>query len=431
MKRLLIFLSLTLLSAPLFAQLTSLEQAERRFRFAEGSLGFDLQISPAAGRGAYLNSLGEATNFTFPTSVTPRFVITGLHFWRNVDMYINIPFFNILGGQVNEKLESMYSIGPETGIKFYPWKVKDNSIRPYAGISWNLMNYRQKVGDVQGQSILRSRAPLQFGLTYNKGDKLFELGGSYNYNNQLDYAISRTASVPVEFPQLAFHLSYRWVFDSSIKDAPEYANGIIKKQVQALRERNKLSDFSFSIGLSSAILSKNAYNAENYSFVDGLKLANSHFDIGVGYYHEKSDAHSNLAFRNMMYQTSSFEFEQAYNRLSLGLELYKFLFDYHGFVPFIGVVPSYERHTFTNTDAENIVYETKQNKWTGGLIFGWDIRQDERQWYILRTNLRYYPMRIQLEDSNYRFNQFEFNFIQFVYYPSRHKWIKKARQGKL
>ncbi len=430
MNKLVITLFYISLSFSLFSQSDALQKAERRFNFAEGTLGFDLSYVPSAGTGKYIDSEGNINEFNFPTSLTPRFTISGLHFWRNVDMYITIPFFNVLGGKMDE-LESLYNIGSETGIKFYPWKVKDNSIRPYAGISWNLMQYRQKVGDLDGQTITRSRAPLQFGFTYNNGDKLLEIGGTYNYQNELEYAIDRNTFTNIEFPQLSFHLGYRWIFETSLKDAPELADGTIQRQIDKLRARNKLSGFSFALGLSSTLMGRNDYNKNNYPFLDRLSLANSHFDAGIGYYHEPTDAHLNLAFRNMTFNTTSFGFEQKFSRMSLGLEIYKFLFDYHGFVPYLGIIPSYERHIFSNTDNTNLIYENTENKWTGGLIFGWDIRQDSRQWYILRTNLRYYPMKVTIDGTAHKFNQFEFNFIQFVYYPSRHKWIKKVRRGDL
>lgn len=409
----------------------SLNFAEKRFRFAEGSLGADFEFIPASGRGAYLDPNSFKTiDFMYPAQFTPRFTITGLHFWRHADFYINVPVTNFLNREVGDS-EFYYSTGPETGMKLYPFQIKENKVRPYVGISWNLMNYQQSVGDNEGQSILRSHAPLQFGFTYNKGDKLIELGGSYSYQNELEYYISREATEMIQLPPLSFHLSYRWLFDSSIKDAPEYFDGTIDKQVNQLRKLKKLSSFSFAIGASASLIDGNTYNEENNPFVDNIKMSNSHLDLGIGYYHEGIDAHANLTFRSIPFSNTSFNFRQEYNRRTLGLELYKFLFDYHGFVPYVGVVPSYGKHTFRNIDSGELLLEHIENKWTTGLIFGWDIRQDKRQWYILRTNLRYFPINMNIDGRDYSFNQFEFNLIQFVYYPTRHKWIKKARNGEL
>ncbi|MEM9022180.1 MAG: hypothetical protein AAGB22_00465, partial [Bacteroidota bacterium] len=55
------------------------------------------------------------------------------------------------------------------------------------------------------------------------------------------------------------------------------------------------------------------------------------------------------------------------------------------------------------------------------LTVGWDIRPNRIQWFLLRTNLRYFP-RIRLDlggDLTYRFDAFEFNFIQFICFPDR------------
>jgi len=407
----------------------TLNFAERRFRFAEGTIGFDLEYIPSSGEGLYLND-GSINAYQYPAQLTPRFIISGLHFWRNTDLYINVPFFNILNRKVNDT-EFFYTTGPETGLKIYPWKVKENSLRPYFGVAWNIMRYNQKVGEQQGSTILRSHAPLKFGLTFNTVDKLFELGMSYDYQNQQRYPLSREQFGDFQLPPLSFHASFRWVWDSSIKDAPELFDGTIERQVKKLDELGKLSSFSFAIGFNSSLISRNKYNEENYPFLDNIKIGNSHLDLGIGYYHHKWDAHINLAFRNIPFDLNGFDFTQKYTRRSIGLEVYKFLFDYHGFVPYLGLVPSYETHTFKNVDrGDEILNETK-NIFTTGLIFGWDIRQDKRQWYILRTNLRYYPIKLDISGVDYTFNQFEFNFIQFVYYPTRHKWIKKARKGLL
>jgi len=430
MKRVKFFFAvlILLMTSELAAQKTdTLNFAERRFRFAEGTLGFDLEYIPASGNGMYLDQ-GAVNSFQYPTQLTPRFIISGLHFWRNVDMYINIPFFNILNKKVNDT-EFFYTTGPETGLKIYPWKVKENSLRPYLGVAWNLMRYNQKNGEEEGQGIVRSHAPLKFGFTFNTMDKLFEIGMSYDYQNQQRYYLSRNQSEMINLPPLSFHASYRWIFDSSIKDAPELFDGTIDRQVKQLDELGKLSSFSFAIGFSSSLMSRNKYNEENYPFLDNIKLGNSHLDLGIGYYHHKWDAHVNLAFRNMGFDNGGFDFTQKYTRRSIGLEIYKFLLDYHGFVPYAGIVPSYETHKFQNVDrGDEILNETK-NLFTTGIIFGWDIRQDKRQWYILRTNLRYFPIKLDINGMDYTFNQFEFNFIQFVYYPTRHKWIKKVRKG--
>ena len=61
-----------------------------------------------------------------------------------------------------------------------------------------------------------------------------------------------------------------------------------------------------------------------------------------------------------------------------------------------------------------------------GVVFGWDIKQSDVDYITLRTNLRYTP-EFNFKSGGYKFTseRIEFNFIQIVYYPERHK----MRQG--
>jgi hypothetical protein len=63
-----------------------------------------------------------------------------------------------------------------------------------------------------------------------------------------------------------------------------------------------------------------------------------------------------------------------------------------------------------------------------GITFGWDIRPDDLQGWILRTNLRWHPnLNVNMPDGKQmKFDQLEFNFIQLVLYPER-LWGKKLK----
>lgn len=62
------------------------------------------------------------------------------------------------------------------------------------------------------------------------------------------------------------------------------------------------------------------------------------------------------------------------------------------------------------------------------LVFGWDIRPSVKgDWWILRTNLRYYPfLTVNPSAGKLSLQHLEFNFIQFVLYPQKRK---KSKQG--
>ncbi|MEZ4905645.1 MAG: hypothetical protein R2822_29725 [Spirosomataceae bacterium] len=106
------------------------------------------------------------------------------------------------------------------------------------------------------------------------------------------------------------------------------------------------------------------------------------------------------------------------------LETYKFLGDYHGFVPYIGPTLSYENLTFKDTDGSNI-QPFQAQKVALGVIFGWDIRISRAETWLLRTNLRYTPnLHLEAEGKKVMFDQMEFNFIQFVWFAGRRKALK-------
>jgi hypothetical protein len=101
--------------------------------------------------------------------------------------------------------------------------------------------------------------------------------------------------------------------------------------------------------------------------------------------------------------------------------MFKFLFDYKGFVPFLGISPSYERLQVRVSEQEGgVLVDESAELLRMGIVFGWDIRPNNIQSMILRTNLRYYP-GLHVDSGNYRFhfNQLEFNFIQVVFYLNR------------
>lgn len=425
MKKYFLILLIVSYSVILTAQLKT--PGEKRFSFAEGVIGFDFQYMPQGGQSYFINPNEEITSFNLPYQLTPRFHISGLHFWGHADFYIILPIVNVLP-QSKDLPKTYYSTGPETGIKIYPWALRENTIRPYTGISWNIVLFNQSIGDHKGTTLVRNQAPLHLGVSYHSGKNIIDIGASYNYQGKQNYYLNRDLASDIELNPISFAFSYKWTFDSSLKDAKEYDNGIISRQIDYLRSIKKLSGFSISVGLSSSLITNSKYNKQNNPFSEDMKISNSHLDLGLGYYFEEWDAHINASFRNIPYEVTSYDFKQKMTRNSFGIEIYKFLFDYHGFVPYIGLIPSRERVRFEEINNGNKTLSETENNWRMGLIFGWDIRQDERQWYILRTNLRYFPMSMNLNGQNYAMNQFEFNFIQFVYYPSRHKWIKKARK---
>ena len=149
-------------------------------------------------------------------------------------------------------------------------------------------------------------------------------------------------------------------------------------------------------------------------------------EVTAGYHFSKSEFAISVNFRPIRQVRNAFAFKQTIERNSLGVEIYKFLFDYHGFAPFIGAGALHEKITLNEVDNGSEITNEKITTTTPSIIFGWDIRPGRRaDIWLLRTNLRYSPaLTITQNNSKLSLQYLEFNFIQFVVYPQR---IKKYR----
>lgn len=188
-----------------------------------------------------------------------------------------------------------------------------------------------------------------------------------------------------------------------------------------MRAAGQLAGPSLAIGLSSLILTgPSTYNREQRAWLATRPRSGPVLDLGLGWYFDRPDVHLNLAWRSGAFDTDAFDFRQENRRSSLALEAYAFLWDYHGFVPFVGPVVSLERLRTVESDGGATVTRAEEETVAGGITFGWDIRPTRTQQWILRTNLRYFPrLRVPLPTGEQALDQLEFNYIQFVWYPRR------------
>jgi hypothetical protein len=132
-----------------------------------------------------------------------------------------------------------------------------------------------------------------------------------------------------------------------------------------------------------------------------------------------------LAARSMGFKTEAFDHKIKMNRNVISLEAYKFLFDYHGFVPFVGTMFSLE-----NLNVNENGIKKSETKPALGIVFGWDIRVTKTGTSLLRTNLRYTPnLNLKIEGEKMMFDHLEFNFIQWVHFLGRGK-VYKAHSSK-
>jgi hypothetical protein len=385
------------------------------------SIGFDIQAA-SGGSTKYINAGGNIASLDYQTSVSPRFLIGGTHFWGHADFYIAIPLYNQTINQNNQDILSIR--GVETVFKYYPWRIEYGKIRPYLGTSLAPFYYEQSNNNFEypsGPELNYYGFPLLGGVSYNSNQHLLELGLAWNYNNKIDYHISPNQLESVETAQLYATLSYKYILETTLSAESDWESGRTKEVTDRLADQNKLNGFYLGVGISSAFwLKESSYNTNNRPYIYKYNTAIMP-DFTLGYYMHKPDVNLAFGYRGYSVSTDSYATDQLLQRKSILFEATKYLFDYHGFVPFIGPAVSYEKLSFNEIHEGNDVIDISENKFAFGLSFGWDIRPNRIQSWLLRTNLRWYPnLYLSVEpDSKVSFDNLEFNFIQLIIYPDR------------
>lgn len=396
-------------------------EKQSRHRFAQLNLGLDVQSS-FGGSTKYLDAFGNTQSLNLTNSFSPRFLIGGTHFWGHADFYIGIPLFSTTLKKDNQEITAFR--GVETVLKFYPLRIEHNKVRPYIGTSLAPFYFEQKNNNFQyssGPELTNTSFPLLGGLTFNSKNHLVEIGLAWNYQNQQDYYISRSQMEKINTPPLYATFSYRYMLETTLGAEKNWESGRTKEVTDILAEKGRLNGFYVGAGISSAFwLKKSDYNQKNRPYINqsGISIMP---DFTLGYYWHKPDLNLAIGYRGYSTSTDSYGASQQLRRQSLLLEATKFLFDYHGFVPFVGPAISFEKLSFIEDFEGNRTQDKQKEKFGYGLTFGWDIRPNRIQTWILRTNLRWFPnLSLEAEPgSNISFDNLEFNFIQLIIYPSR------------
>ena len=211
------------------------------------------------------------------------------------------------------------------------------------------------------------------------------------------------------------------MIETTLSAEKNWESGITEKVTKTLAERGALNGFYIGVGISSAFwLKESSYNNAIRPYINKYSpsiLA----DFTLGYYLHKPDLNMAVGYRGYGASTRTYGAIQQLKRKSILFEVTKSLFDYHGFVPFIGPVISYENLSFKESFEGTKTVDLKGNKLGYGLTLGWDIRPNRIQSWVLRTNLRWYP-NLDLDvdqNSKISFDNLEFNFIQLIIYPNR------------
>ena len=414
-KYLLTVLYLSILTFKLFGQVY-VEKGKNRYTFAQTTIGYDFDYTPSLGHSEFLNSQNQLEKFNFRNKVSPTITITGLHFWGHAEFFTGFSFLNISLGKSTTNYLFNRSAG--TGAKFFPFALKAKTLRPYAGFSIAGFKYKKD----EAATFRRVECPVLFGLTYSFKRGMLEFGAAYYYGNDYNYFISKTQQVKLTTPPIAFNVDFKYYIDFSMSSYKRDLNGENKRILETLTAKKRRSSFFIAAGPAySFILNRSSYNKEVRPYLDDYKITSIFPDLGIGYYNYGLDAALNLSYRFYSASLNGHAVQQNVTRNSLGLEMYKFLGDYHGFVPFIGPIISLESISARETENDVALFSKHREFIAGGIIAGWDIRPTRTDWWGIRTNIRYFPkLGINITgNKSLNLSQLELNFLQLVIYPNR------------
>lgn len=401
-----------------------LQKLEKSVSFAALTLGGDV----LGLTGGKIKTAKEENSFGL--FATPRFTIGGQHFWGHADFYVTFPLpISFATERPKTTKDFRYEEGVETGFKIYPYAMRKGRLSPFVGMSFQPMNFGYSP---EGANFSKGKGefskfitPIQFGVTYSSKKYLFTAGVRYNRKNKFDFYETPTSQSAVALNPLNFNIGVVRYMDTDMSLAKPKAVEQLNLKYHILKKHNKLNAWYYAYGPSSALqISKSPYFKQNHPYFYN-NMMNSFLipDITFGRYFHKHDFNVGITTRAMSFKTSSFDTEIKMQRATFGIEAYKFLGNYHGFVPFVGSMVSIEHLRFK----ENNILNTN-TKPALGFVFGWDIRVTDTGTSLLRTNLRYTPnLNMKVKGEKVMFDHLEFNFIQFVKFIGRGKVYKQYR----
>jgi hypothetical protein len=396
---------------------------KRSVEFAQLTYGLDALILP----GGSVKQNGSTMDFG--AAIQPRLTFGGLHFWGHADFYVTFPI-GLRFQTKNSFADKLKSYeGVETGMKIYPWAIKPKGIRPYLGISFQpyVFGYAAKGKSYLKQygEYVRFISPIQLGFSYTGSNYLFSIAARFNWKNKFEYYYDKNEKAEVTINRFNFQVSFTKFIDTDKSMGSAKSTNQLNAMHKILKLHDKLSAWYFGIGPSAALqMSKSSYFKRYLPFFEN-DMTNSFLlpDLTFGRYFHEGDFNVGVTARAMWMKNKAYGTEVRLSRYTTGIEAYKFLLDYHGFVPFVGPMFSIEKLIFS----ENKV-ESSTLKPAIGIVFGWDIRITHTGNSLLRTNLRWTPnLYLKLKDEKVMFDHLEFNFIQYVRFIGRAKVYKQYR----
>jgi len=396
---------------------------KRRYSFAKSYFGLDFNYFYNLQQTSFLNEQNQIQALDRNNFITPAINFGATHFWGHADFFVSVATSSIK--IKTDDIDNSIGFKAITGMRIFPLALKENTIRPY--LSYKFAPIRLNQSNLLGENYRRTQVKsiLGAGIAYQTPRVYAYLGYEFIPDNETNIHLSRTQTATSTFPKSLINLGINYSI--------EFTNGSYSPPIQRLdsllRLKNTLGLF-FGIGPSSAFPTQNSsYITDLYPFLDDRTMPNIFPEITAGYHFSKHEFAVSANFRPIRQKRDAFAFSQSLRRISFGLEAYKFLFDYHGFVPFLGAGLQFENISLIEMDNGVKITNDRFTLATPSLVFGWDIRPSKRaDIWLLRTNLRYSPF-LELEKNSKKISlqHLEFNFIQLVIYPQRIKKYKELR----
>lgn len=415
-------LGFCLLTATLFSTRTNAQDWEKRHAFAKAYFGAGTYYMPTLNPGTVLGVDGNLQSFEKAAFMTPAVNIGAPHFWGHADFYVSITTTDITFGE--NAIENNYRLGTFTGLRLYPYPTEVGKVRPYVGYAFS--PYRYKQVNASGEEFKHTAVKSMYnaGLAYQLPSAYITLEYGRTANPSFDTYLSRTQTGSDAFPASMFQLGVNFAIETTSPSASP-----MNKKANEVFAASNADGLFVAAGPSSAFpIQSSSYVIDSRPYLDDMSMPIIFPDFAAGYHFTKSDFIVAAASRRTIQKRSAFNYTSRLQRQSLNIEGYKFLFDYHGFVPSLGAGIGRENLELTRTEFGNDLEPVTEQIWSPNIVFGWDIRPSVKgDWWILRTNLRYYPtLQLDLAEGALSQQHLEFNFIQLVVYPQRLQKIMKG-----
>ena len=398
---------------------------KKRHSFAKTYFGIDLSHFFNLPESFFLNEQNQIQNLERKDFIVPAINFGASHFWGHADIFVSIATSSLKTGM--DDLNNSIRFRAITGMRIFPLALKNSTLRPY--LSYKFAPIRLNQENLIGENYRKTQVKSMYGggIAYQTTKLYTYLGYELVPNNETTIYLSKEQTAGSSFPKgfINLGINYSLEFTKGSYSPP------IPQLDSILRSRNTLGWFA-GIGPSSAFpIRSSSYLTDIYPFLDDKSMPGVFPEITAGYHFSKYDFILSFNFRPMRQERSAFSFNQKLTRNSLGMEAYKFLFDYHGFAPFFGAGLLFDEIKLNEYDHGGQITHEKFTHTTPSVVFGWDIRPGRRaDIWLLRTNLRYSPF-LQLEKGSKKISlqHLEFNFIQAVFYPQRIKKYKEFRSA--